>query len=264
MLHHDEIRDLAARFHLVDCRSASFPLSDDNLVDLPGNNLLSPDHALYRSAVGSLLHITAFTRPDISYAVGRLSRKLAAPTIHDRSALMNVIRYLWHSRHLSLTFRRSPSSSSLSASSDSSWGTTTRPQSVSGVVVSIGDTPIYWTSKRQSLIALSTCEAECNAASHAARQIFWIKALYEELFRLSPTPVPLNMDDKSAILTADGEGHTSRSRHYVMHHGFLRQCVSQKVLCAQYIPTDQLVADGFTKALAWPKHSAFLDRLQLR
>lgn len=151
--HEDKITDLATRYNLVGCRSASIPLSDDNLVDSPGHALSAPDHALFRSAVGSLLHIAAFMRPDVSYATGRLSRKLAAPTVNDRCALMHVIRYLWHSRTLSLTFHPSPTSASISASSDSSWGTTSRLQSISGVVFTIGDTPIYWASKRQTLIA---------------------------------------------------------------------------------------------------------------
>lgn len=204
--HQDKIADLATRYNLDNCRSASVPLSDDNLIDSPGDALSASDHALFRSAVGSLLHIAAFTRQDVSYAIGPLSCKLAAPTTNDRCALTNVIRDLWHSRHLSLTFQHSSASESLSASSDSSWGTTTLPQSVSDVVLTIGDTQIYWASKRQTLIALSTCEAECNAASHAAREICWIKALHEELFALPSTLVPLNMDNKSAILTANGDG----------------------------------------------------------
>lgn len=91
--HQAKIEGLASRLHLDGCRTATVPISDDNLLDSDDGAPLSPkDHVVYRSAVGSLLHIASFTRPDITYAVHRLARKLAAPTSLHQSALYQVIR----------------------------------------------------------------------------------------------------------------------------------------------------------------------------
>lgn len=261
--HRRKIENLASLIQLCNCRKALVPISDDNLVDRQDAPLLSPaDHHIYRSAVGSLLHISSFTRPDISYAVGRLARKVAAPTTNDRSALQQLVRYLWSSRELSLILSAS-GDNSLVASSDSTWGSTPRPHSITGVVFLIGSSPIYWTSKRHTLVGSSTCEAECDAASHAAHELTWGKNVYEEIFQLPSSAVSLEMDNKSAILTTQADGYTSRKRHYVMHHTYLRECVQRQILSPSYVPSSDMRADGFTKALALPKFREFVARLQL-
>lgn len=148
-------------------------------------------------------------------------------------------------------------SPTIQAASDSSWATGARAQSVSSVVFTINHTPIFWSSKKQSLIAPSTCEAACNAASSAACNIQWIKRLYEEIFEVPPTSVILAMDNKSAIRTAEVEGHTACNRHYIMRHEYLRQCMADQTIRTVYYPTDQIAANGFTKALPKIKHDDF-------
>ena len=65
-------QDLLERFHMTNCKSAPTPfLSGVKLVD--GRETPLVDNTLYRYLVGSLLYLT-HSRPDLSYAVGIVSR----------------------------------------------------------------------------------------------------------------------------------------------------------------------------------------------
>jgi hypothetical protein len=70
-------RDLLERFHMTDCKSAPTPfLSGVKLED--GGETPLVDSTLYRQLVGSLLYLT-HSRPDLSYAVGAVSRFMQEP-----------------------------------------------------------------------------------------------------------------------------------------------------------------------------------------
>ena len=59
------------------------------------DRLLNPrKHNLYRQFVGSLLYLTAKTRPDISAAAGAVSKKVACPNETDWMALIRILQYL--------------------------------------------------------------------------------------------------------------------------------------------------------------------------
>jgi len=92
------------------------------------------------------------TRPDIQYAVNRLARRVRQPTESAFLALKHLTRYLSRTRHASLYFpvRLKPE---LTASTDSSWGSTISPQGTSGNVFLVGGSPIAWWAKKQTLTA---------------------------------------------------------------------------------------------------------------
>jgi hypothetical protein len=70
-------RDLLERFHMTDCKSSPTPfLSGVKLED--GGDTPLVDNTLYRQLVGSLLYLT-HSRPDLSYAVGAVSRFMQEP-----------------------------------------------------------------------------------------------------------------------------------------------------------------------------------------
>ena len=54
-------------------------------------------------------------------------------------------------------------------------------KSITGYIFMIEGAPISWSSRKQSIMALSSCEAEYVVASYAACQASWIKILLEEL-----------------------------------------------------------------------------------
>jgi hypothetical protein len=62
----------------------------------------------YCAIVGSLLYLAVNTRPDISYAVGVLSRYMSAPTLQHMQAARYVLRYLRQTVERGLSYKCGP------------------------------------------------------------------------------------------------------------------------------------------------------------
>ena len=150
------------------CRGAITPIADDNLIDCETNLLCTEnDASKYRSAVGSLLHIARMTRPDIQYAVNRLSRYVHSPSTNSMLALKHLIRYISRTKSAALFYPKIDNVA-LTASSDSSWGSSVCSKGTTGNLFLIGGSPIAWWSKKQKITAQSTCEAEYAALTSLA------------------------------------------------------------------------------------------------
>ena len=97
------VKDIAADFKQSDCKPVSSPAS---LGDVPlGASPALPPNNRYLSLVGSLLW-ASLTRPDIAVAISLACSKSVHPTKADMAAAIRILRYLLHTPHVKLTFRR--------------------------------------------------------------------------------------------------------------------------------------------------------------
>eukprot|EP00644_Phytophthora_capsici_P008997 jgi/Phyca11/101733/e_gw1.6.97.1 len=63
------------------------------------------DHSFdYRGVIGSLMYLATTTRPDLSYAVGQLSRFVSRPMAKHCGALKRVLRYLMATKEEGIIF----------------------------------------------------------------------------------------------------------------------------------------------------------------
>lgn len=137
------------------------------------------DAKMYRSLVGRLLYAT-HTRPDISYAVGILSRFVSSPSKLHFDAGKRVLRYLRGTQNYGIWYSRS-SKCKLVGFSDSDWaGCAEDRKSTTGMIFNIRTGAVSWGSKKQDITALSTTEAEYVAASTAACQAVWLRRILED------------------------------------------------------------------------------------
>src|ERR1051325_10304069 len=88
--------------------------------------------------------------------------------------------------------------------------------------------PISWSSKKQPIVALSTCEAEYIAGVVAACQVVWLLNLLEDLKIMIEKPLKLLIDNKSAINLAKNPILHGKNKHIETKYHFLRSRV-QKV-----------------------------------
>ena len=202
------------------------------------------------------------TRPDIQFAVNQLAQMVHNPSMNAMLGLKHLVRYLSRTRHAILLFPRK-SSLVLSASSDSSWGSKHSPHGMTGNVFMIGNTPVAWWSKKQKMVATSTCEAEYEALKQLAVSAQWIRPLFNEIFRSKEVSIPTQLDNQAAILTAEGEKISARNRHFIMRQALVREAIATKLLKVVYTPSDEVIADGLTKALQRTKQEAFSKMLSM-
>ena len=144
----DKIETLCEDMGMGICKGANTPVADDNLIDCDKNLLCNIDEAnKYRSLVGSLLHIARMTRPDIQYAVNRLSRYVQNTSKNAILVLKHLIRFMSRTKSAALFYPRI-NNAALTASSDSSWGSATPSKGTTGNLFLLDDSPIAWWSKK--------------------------------------------------------------------------------------------------------------------
>ena len=206
-----------------------------------------PDPGLlrkYQSICGALLYASGNTRPDIALSTGLLCRAMGRPTPELFDAALRVLGYLYRNRHLGLRYEASKGS--LEGFSDSDWAV---KHSTSGFTFHIGSATVSWSSKKQTSVALSSCEAEIVAGSEAAKEAIYLSSFLRELGLDMSEPPPLKLDNKSAIDLAYNPEHHSKTKHIERRHYFIRECVENGKLRVPFVPTADNVADFFTKPL---------------
>jgi len=129
----------------------------------------------YQAVVGSLMYAALATRPDISYAVAALSRYNSRPFTSHMTAAKRVLQYLKSTADFRLHFNGIgigiDIGNSLVGYSDSDWANDSADRkSQGGHVFLASNGAISWQSRKQSLIAMSTLEAEFIACSEASRE----------------------------------------------------------------------------------------------
>ena len=143
----------------------------------------------YRSAVGCLSYIQAMIRPDITMAVQQCARFNNNPKKSHEEAVKRICRYLLRTKHRGLILKPDKSKGLecyVDADFAGSWSSHSShdPLSVhsrTGFCIFYAGCPILWKSKIQSIIALSTTEAEYVALSSALREVIPIIKLLEDL-----------------------------------------------------------------------------------
>jgi hypothetical protein len=244
------------------------------LVESPESDLLNEaDAAEYRSAVGALIYLMVCTRPDLAFALSRLSKFVAKPGSRHAAALKRVLRYLRGTMDLGISFNvPTPGSSSrLVGYTDSDFAADlNNRRSTSGFVFLLNGGPIAWKSKQQSLVTKSTHDAEYIGLAIAAEEAAWLRKL---VFTLLPDYteylMPANTlfcDNQGAIATANQPSYavTSRSRHIDVRFHLIRDAAANGLVRIEYIRTAEMTADILTKALTKELHQRHVEGLGMR
>jgi hypothetical protein len=262
--------DLLDRFGFADCTPVSTPLDPGSRLDMsqcpqtPEDDEFMRDKP-YVSAVGALMYLAIATRPDIAHAVGVLCRFMSKPDPAHWKAAKYLFRYLRGSVDYRLTYAPDPSSSQLftTYSDADHGGNPDNGRSTSAYVVKMGTGAVSWMSRLQSIVALSTTEAEFISAVSAGQEIVWMRSFLGELGYAFDAPSLLLVDNQSAIQVARNPEHHGRMKHLDLRFFWLRDMVNSGVIAVRYIPTADMAADLLTKALARVKVAAALPQLSL-
>jgi hypothetical protein len=86
------VEKVLSRFGFNDYDPAPTPY--DPSVLLRKNRRIARDQLTYSQIIGSLMYLASATRPDISYAMSKLSRFVSKPGDDHWRALERVLRYL--------------------------------------------------------------------------------------------------------------------------------------------------------------------------
>src|SRR5260370_13060860 len=154
--------------------------------------------------LGSLMYVAIRTCPDIMYAIHFLSQHSIAPGSEHLNTIKHIYCYLIGTLDLGLTFYGNQLKHGLTSFSDSDWaGNPNTWRSVSGYAFLFCRAVIAWSVKKQPTLALSSTEAEYMTMTHSRKELVFIKHLFHDIGIPVPTPIPLLVDNQSAIALAE-------------------------------------------------------------
>ncbi|GKF95698.1 hypothetical protein Tco_0288433, partial [Tanacetum coccineum] len=168
----------------------------------------------YASSVGSLMFAIICTRPDIAHAVGVVSRYMAEPGRGHWEVVKRILRYIKGTSDVALCF------------GDSDLGDLDGSKSTTGYVFTLSGGTVSWVSKLQSVVAMSTTEAEYVAATQASKEAVWLKMLLEELGH-KQEKITLFCDNQSALYLARNPAFHSKTKHIQVQYHFVRKKVEE-------------------------------------
>ncbi|XP_019418504.1 PREDICTED: uncharacterized protein LOC109329279 [Lupinus angustifolius] len=222
------ITEVLERFKMQNCNHVLTPVegstkSDHSLTKKP------VDATLFRQMVGCIGFV-CHNRSDIAYGAGVISKHMANSNQTHMTAAKRVMRYLKGTLHYGILFPNEVENKlQLVGFSDSNWcGDKEYKRCTSGYTFFVHGAPISWSSKKQEVVALSTCEVEYIAACNATCQGLWLTSLMAELKCGEDMKIELRVDNKSAINLAKNPVSHGRIKHIETKFHFLRDQVGKK------------------------------------
>ncbi|GJT02549.1 ribonuclease H-like domain-containing protein, partial [Tanacetum coccineum] len=223
--------EVLVEFGMLACRPCGTPIeykdsttkSGKVVIDNPLNSINN-----YHKLVGKLIYLT-HTRPDISYVVHVLSQIMHASLQSHLKIAFRVTQKL-----VDCLFQ---------------W------YFVKNLV--------SWKSKKQSMLAKSSAEAEYKAMNTVTCEVIWIHKILTELNVQISLPDPIHCDNSFAIQIAANPVFHEKTKHFEIELLFLREKVSAGVVKTVKVKSVDNVADIFTKGLTVQDHNKFCDKLGL-
>jgi hypothetical protein len=208
--------------------------------------------------IGSLQYLARFTRPDISTAVGKCARRVHNIDAFHCQYIEKILKYLGSTKDRNFEINGN-GNLDLTMYTDADWGSEkSDSKSISGIVIFLGKTPIFWTSKKQNCVATSTMESEIIAMSIGIKQLIYFQELLTEInFTTNST---VYCDNQAAIeYCKNKRGKTPDSRHIRIRYHLVRDEYNSGKFKLAYIESKNNLADTMTKEL---KSKEFLNQIQ--
>jgi len=228
----------------MDAKLAKFPL--DRQTDLANTHCEDKpaNRKEYLSMVGSLMYAALRSRSDIAFSVTALSQYNVQPLEMHTTAAKRVLQYLKTTVGFRIHYRQLLNPTTIVGYTDSNWaGNLTTRKSIGRCVFGLGNINvnnelvisglIHWQAKSQSVVALSTLDAEYIACLHATQESLWLKHMMKEAtggmaVKIVDGPVPIGCDNQGAVKF-------------------------------QYVTSESNPADLMMKPLAVPRHERLLQ-----
>ena len=176
--------------------------------------------------MGKLIYLS-HTRLDIGFSVSIVSQFMNNPTEKHMTAVTRILRYLKMTPGKGLFFQRT-TKKEIEIFSDTDWaGSVTDRRSTSGYCSFVWGNLVTWRSKKQSVVARSSAEAEFRAMAQCICEGIWLNRLLEELWVPLKHPIVLYCDNQAAISIAKNPVHHDRTKHVEIDRHFIKEKIEE-------------------------------------
>ena len=229
------------------------------------NALSSEEQTKFRSAVGKIMHMMQYSRPEIYNATRDCARHMTQASEKHMKAALRIMKYCVSRPNRGLvlapTDRWNGSDDFefvVSGRSDSDYAKCldTR-RSVSGHRVLLNGSPVSFKSGTQKHVSLSVCEAELYAAVTCTQDMLYVRNLLLSLGLQVQLPMILEIDNKGAVDLANNWSIGGRTRHIDVRSCFLRELKELGYIKVIWIAGSENDSDIHTKNLDGPLFEKF-------
>jgi deoxyuridine 5'-triphosphate nucleotidohydrolase len=225
--------------------------------------------------LGCLNWLAISTRPDIATITNLLAKYTASPSPGHLTHVKHVIRYLKGTKSKGICFSTNPNSkiesfvkfpidpSTVTSMCDANWGPQDqskprenenrqldlfKTRSLSGFIIFLGG-PVHWVSKRQTITARSSAEAEIYAVDECTKALLHLSYIIDGLaLRASYMPAPTTVyNDNSACVKWSTNTTTKGLRHIQIRENAVRESCVNGFIVVEHISGKLNLSDMFTK-----------------
>jgi hypothetical protein len=217
---------------MAECKAVVSPmLSHDNIFEkrlATGKEKLLMLKVPYREAIGALMFLSVCMSPDIAVAVGTLAMHVQQPLPKHWEALKRVSRYLRGRIDDGLVLCKVPTSDfNLRIYADEDWATNSEDRlSRSGLLSQIGDSTIWWKSRKKPSISASSCKSGYMALFESAKDAIWLRnLLFEFGFCPGSAPTTIFHVNQGSIVWAK-EDSLRKVKHVALRYHFTYELIN--------------------------------------
>ncbi|KAG5718457.1 hypothetical protein E4T56_gene8763 [Termitomyces sp. T112] len=225
---------------MIDCKAIATPLKP-GICLFKSNAPCSPEEVEemkkipYIQATGALLYLAMCMCPNIVHAVSVLCCFNACLGPKHWRSVKHLMYYVHGTLNYKIEYLAGSTSLPFVAYADADHGSNpNNGRSTTGSVLMVAGRAVSWMSKLQTIVALSTTEAEFVAASETGQELCWLRNFLADIGAPQSTPLIMNVDNQSAI-------SVSKQPEDMVYDGKIKPV---------YIPSEDMVADLLTKTLA--------------
>lgn len=245
------IGDLLNRANMVNTKPCPSPMSANTSLSKFDEDPLEDPH-LYRTIVGALQY-TTITRPDITFAVNKVSQFMHNPTTSHWTSVKRILHYLAGSPSHGI-FIKPCHTLEIHAYCDADWaGCPDDRRSTSAFCIFLGSNIISWSSKKQYTVARSSTEFEYRSLALSCTELVWLQFLLDELHVQLQSPPTLWCDNIGTTFLASNPAFHARTKHVEIDFHFIRERVLNRSLLIRFISSQDQIADILIKGLTTPR-----------
>jgi hypothetical protein len=238
--------DLLTDTGMLNCKPVATPIEHNHRILADSGDPV--DKHQYQRLVGRLIYLS-HTRPDIAYAVSIVSRYMHDPRSSHLDAVHRILRYLkscpgkgiLFSNHGHLKVERYTDADRAGCLDDR--------KSTSGYCTLVGGNLVSWRSKKRSVVARSTAEAEFRAMASGLCELMWLRILLAELHLCCGLPLQLYCDNQATINMVNNPVHHDRTKHVEIDRHFIKEKVDDGMLQINFVKSGDQLADILTKGV---------------
>jgi hypothetical protein len=231
------------------------------IVDEKAKLLEEEDRKLFHTKTAQLLYLAKRARPDILTAVSFLCTRVQSATEEDEKKLLRVLGYL-KSTVGKVLYLRAAGSVQVRAYIDAAYALHSDSRSHTGVIIFVGQTIAFVSSKKQKCMSKIPTEAELIGLSDNLGLVELFKEFVEFLVGQEIEVPIVYQDCKAVISLVTIGGGVTRMKHLRARMNLGKEMIDEKRVKVEYVMAEEMKADGFSKPLDPSGHNKFVALLE--